>query len=177
MFSQNFYLKTNQKKKKKEKKKTKIIGNFMVQVGRREEEHGTEAPSLSRKVLTLEVPSVAGRAKPGTAPPMPSLRLKRAESQWSGGRRGAGPKGSQEVVGHRLFGGDAPCLLGSGLEDDEIFLEMLIQLQDGCHIPTAGSRGEGGGSSVNSVAQPGSLPQPPQPRQLTGSSSWVPTTQ
>lgn len=41
----------------------------MVQVGRWEEEHGTEAPSLSRKVLTLKVPSFAGRAKPGTAPP------------------------------------------------------------------------------------------------------------
>ena len=127
-----------------EKKKTKLIGNFMVQVGRWEEEHGTEAPSLSRKVLTLEVPSFAGRAKLGTGPPTPSLRLKRAESQWSGGRRGAGPKGSQEVVGHGLFGGDAPCLLGSGLEDDEVFLEMLVQLQDGCHIPTAGRRGKAG---------------------------------
>ena len=73
----------------------------------------------------------------------PSLRLKRAESQWSRGQRGwrrQGPKGSQEVVSHGLFGGDAPCLLGSGLKDDEIFLEMLVQLQDGCHIPTAGSR-------------------------------------
>ena len=73
---------------------------------------------------------------------MPSLHLeKRVVSQWSKGQRGwrgrAGTKGSQEVVSHRLLGGDAPRLLGSGLKDDEIFLEMLIQLQDGCHVPTA----------------------------------------
>lgn len=73
---------------------------------------------------------------------MPSLHLeKRVESQWSKGQRGwrgeQGPKGSQEVVGHGLLGGDAPRLLGSSLKDDKILLEMLIQLQDGCHVATA----------------------------------------
>ena len=136
-------------------------------------------PASPEKSSPSKCPLLQGEQSRGQPPRRPSLRLKRAESQWSGGRRGAGPKGSQEVVGHGLFGGDAPCLLGSSLEDDEIFLEMLIQLQDGCHIPTAESRGGGGGggSSINRMAQPGSLPQLPQPRQLTGSSSWVLTTQ
>lgn len=42
-------------------------------------------------------------------------------------------------MGHRKYsamaGGDAPCLLQSGLEDDEILLERLIHLQDGSHVP------------------------------------------
>lgn len=51
-----------------------------------------------------------------------------AEGSHSGPRaRGAGAKESQEIVGHWLFGGDATCLLGCSLEDDEIFLEVLIQ--------------------------------------------------
>lgn len=93
------------------------------------------------KVLTLKVPSLWGEQSWGQ-PPMPSFHMeRRLESQWSKSR-GAGARGSQEVVSHRLLGGDAACLLGSGLKDDEIFLEMLIQFQDGSHIPTAGSRGQ-----------------------------------
>lgn len=91
------------------------------------------------KVLTLETPSW-GKSRAGDSPSLPSLRLGGGQSH-SGPRArkvgGGRAEGSQEVVGHRLLGGDAPCLLGSSLKDDEIFLEMLIQLQDGCHIATA----------------------------------------
>lgn len=66
-----------------------------------------------------------GQAKPGS-PSDPASDW--AEGSHSGPRaRGAGAKESQEIVGHWLFGGDATCLLGCSLEDDEIFLEVLIQ--------------------------------------------------
>lgn len=94
------------------------------------EEAQSRSPNLSRAVRTL------GPAKPGS-PSTPASVWE--EGSHSGPRaRGAGAKESQEIVGHRLLGGDATCFLGCSFKDDEIFLEMLIQFQDGCHIPTAG---------------------------------------
>lgn len=46
-------------------------------------------------------------------------------------------KGSQEVISHGLCRGDALSVLGSGLKDDKIFLDMINQFQDGCHFPPA----------------------------------------
>lgn len=97
-------------------------------------------------VLTLQAPSLRGSERGRPPRPAPAgeegrVTVVQGQRDW-----GAEPKGSQEVVGHGLLGGDAPRLLGSSLKDDKIFLEMLIQLQDGCHIPTAAGR-EGKGSS------------------------------
>lgn len=44
--------------------------------------------------------------------------------------------GSQEIVSHRLFGGNASGFLRSSFKYNKLFLQVLVQLQDGCYVPT-----------------------------------------
>lgn len=96
-----------------------MTGNFMDHVGERRGS-GAKAPPSPEQVRTL------GRPGQARQPLTPASNW--AEGSHSGPRaRGAGAKESQEIVSHWLFGGDATCLLGCSLEDDEIFLEVFIQ--------------------------------------------------
>lgn len=72
----------------------------MVQVGRKEE-HGAQAPSLSRESPHPRSALFEGEQSWGQ-PPMPSLHLeKRVESQWSKGQRDWRGVGGRGQRGHR----------------------------------------------------------------------------
>lgn len=97
----------------------------MVQVGRRERSMELRFQVSPEKVLILEASSLRKRVEPGTVPqpqcPASIWRinifsmyiLSLYSDHHSGLRaRGAGEaKGSLEVVGYKLLGEDAPCLL------------------------------------------------------------------
>ena len=93
-----FYLKTNKKKEKNQK----IIGNSMVQVGRKERSMELRLWASPEKVLTLVVPSLEGRAELRQSPDAqpPSGKEGRVTVVQGPERpEGQGLEGSQKVTG------------------------------------------------------------------------------
>lgn len=154
-FLKMFYLKTKPKKKKKWK------NDWKTSWTKWEKER---SPEQKPQPLQSSPHPGASQARQPLHTSLPAWE----EGSHSGPRaRGAGAKESQEIVGHRLLGGDATCFLGCSLKDDEIFLEMLIQFQNGCHIPTAGfGNSTVSDSGLDFYPHPGSWSC-----QLTGSSN------